>query len=438
MPKKAPKAPWLKLTYKLLTTQTDTALDMFKLAARTGDIVRIPKLNSVHFINDPTAISHIMVHNESNYTKIGTSFRQLENYMGPGLLTNSGEAWAKTRKEVRREFYHKHIMQYIPLITRSTERLLDNWSSRVGETVDIVQEMSQLVLEISAATLFGADVREESVCAIPIIRGANEYVATSPFIRLNPPTLKNWRYRRGRNFVDALITKMLSTPYPYADDIKPALRCLWHQPTDSPEEKRRRLSEAKNAIIAGHETTGSSLTWSLYALSKHPHILSELLTEIERLNGNPPTLEQLDQLEFTTMVIEESLRLYPPIWIFDRAAIAEDHIGGYRIPAKSLVYMIPFTMHRHPKYWPNPEMFDPYRFRKDNPQKHEKNAYIPFGLGPHVCVGKHLAQLMMKIILPMILQRFELTIDPKLEVGIEPLISIKPDAAIPLKLKLRK
>ncbi len=438
MTKKVPKPPWLKLVIRLIRNQSNDALDTFKIAASTGDIVRVPKLNSVHFINSPEAISHIMVHNESNYTKKGTSFQQLENYMGPGLLTNYDHRWAVTRKQVQREFYYKYIKHYLPVIISTTERLLDNWASRPGESVDLVHEMSQLILEIASVTLFGADIQNESACAIPKIRTANEYVAKSPFLRLNPPSLKNWRYRRGRNFVDNLVNKMLTLPHPYSETIKPALRCLWHKTTDSPEEKLRHLHEAKNFVIAGHETTGSSLTWSLYTLSKYPAVLEELLTEIDSLNGKPPTLEQLEALDYTSMVIDESLRLYPPIWIFDRAAIADDIVCGYRIPAKSLLYMVPFTLHRHPKYWPNPEVFDPERFRKGATAKYVKNAYIPFGLGPHVCVGKHLAQLIMKVVLPMILQRFELAIDPKLEVGIDALISIKPDSPVPMKLKPRK
>jgi cytochrome P450 len=352
MTSNARKAPWLKLLMKLWTTTIEDRTHFFRIAAATGDIVRIPLGRcSTFIINDPEALSHILVHNESNYTKNGFSNQRLEPFLGAGLLTNSGEAWQVMRQQVQRQFYHKMIIQYLPLITNTTEKLLNSWSTRPGKTVDIVTEMSKLLLEITTITLFGADIHQHTATAIPHIRSANSYIVNGRFLNSSIPTPKNRRYRRGKDFINEVMREILNPPHNDTNQHEAALRCLWNQPQDTPEEQERNLGEAKNFLIAGHETTATALSWALYLLSKHPAIHRELLAEIDSvLNGNVPTLQQLDQLELTMMVIEETLRLYPPIWIFDRAAINEDIIGNYRVPAKSIVMIVPYTLHRHPKY----------------------------------------------------------------------------------------
>lgn len=431
----ARKAPWFKLLFKLITTRLEDRIDILKLAIGVGDIVRIPGKRHTFIINDPTAVAHILAQNESNYTKVGGGFQRVEHYLGPGLITNSGEAWQTMRHQVQREFYYKNITQFLDPVVSTTENLLNDWTLRAGETVNIVSEMTKHVLAITGLTLFGADIHRYTPEVVKQIRAANWYVINGYFLNSRITTPKKRNYLQGRQLLDDMIREMLNPPHTQHEHMEPALRCLRNQPEDSPEEQDRHLYEAKNFLIAGHETTAASLTWALYLLSKHPAILEELLHEIDTvLNGNAPSLEDLDKLELTTMVIEEALRLYPPIWILDRVAIADDVISNYHVPANSVVVIGTYTLHRHPKYWTDPETFNPYRFRKNNPNRHTKYAYIPFNIGPRVCIGKHLALLMMKTILPMILQRFKLTIDPKLDVGVEPLVTLKPDIPIPFKL----
>lgn len=442
MSKKPRKAPWLKLIIKLWIQlhiyRAKNVLELFRAAARAGDFGRNPGPRPSHFINDPDAAAHILLINEPNYTKLDSHYKVIESLLGPGLLSSSGEAWHRTRVQTRGQFHQEPVAHTFSTVKEITQRSLDKWSTRVGETIDIAPEISKILLEIASMSLFGADVQEYSERAIPEIRFANWYMVTSKFINFKLPTADNRHFRRARDFIDHLVQKMLTPPFPATEPKGPLLECLRNQENNNAAEQHRNLSEAKNFLIAGHETTGASLTWTLYLLSKHPAILKEMLDEIDSvLKGKAPTLEQLDELKLTTMVIQESLRLYPPVWVIDRRVVAEDIIGGYRIPAKSTVIIVPYVLHRHPKYWSNPEVFDPQRFNKNNAQKHHKYAYIPFGIGPRVCISKHFALLMMKTILPMILQRFELAIDPTLEIGLEPLITLKPDGPIPLKLKLR-
>ncbi len=442
MPKRPRRAPWFKLLIALWSEMylrnAKNPLDLFRAAARVGDFGRNPWLRSSHFINDPDAVARILLTNEPNYTKLNSHYEVIESLLGPGLLSSSGDAWKKTREQTRCQFYQDPITQTYTTVQEITERSLDQWAKREGETIDLVPEISKILLEIASMSLFGADVQSYSNKAIPEIRFANWYMVKSKFVNFKIPTSANRHFRRARNFLDSLVQKMLNSASAPNHKHEPLLQCLKNKPNETPENQFRNLSEAKNFLIAGHETTGASLTWTLYLLSKHPKILQQVQKEIDTvLQGKSPTFEQLDLLEHTQRVIQESLRLYPPVWVIDRRVVEDDVLGPYRIPAKSTVIISPYVLHRHPKYWSDPETFNPERFNKKNPEKHHKFAYIPFGMGPRVCIAKNFGQLMMQTILPIILQRFELCIDPTLEVGLDPLITLKQDAPIPLKIKLK-
>lgn len=421
------KPPWLKLFFKLLMEHPANRLEVFTIGASCGEIIKSLGLPCVYLINNPDAVKYILTTNEKNYTKKGGSYQRLETCLGKGLLTNYGDAWKDMRDTVQPDFHYKHLVPYQPIIAKTTQNFLDDWNTRDNTTIDVVHEMSKLVLEISAITLFGADVQEKAEEAIPIIRALNDHVVTALFPNTPLPLPRYRRFDQARNFIDNLTTAILNSPHPYAAEIKPALKCLWLSPEVEAAEQQRRLDEAKNFMIAGHETTAAALSWTLYLLSKNPDCYAKILDEIDSvLNNQPPTLEQLDSLTYTEMVLNESLRIYPPIWIIERIVIEDDVVQNYLIPSKGKVLMCAYTLHRDPAHWPNPEKFDPERFNPTNRQQRHKYAYLPFGAGPRVCIGKQLAMLMMKTILPMLLQRFTIAIDPHFTGEIEALVTLKP------------
>lgn len=440
MTTKTRKAPWIKLMFKLWTKKIQDRRHFCSIAASCGDVVRIPLgFRTTFILNDAEALSHVLVHNESNYVKNSHSNARLEPFIGPGLLTNSGEAWRQTRHEVQRELYYKNIIPYAPFISNATQKHLDGWKQKIGHQVDLVHEMSKLVFDISAMALFGADVQPLTHDLIPRLHASNKYFVSGLFLKTSIPTPKNLQFRKTKKIIDDLMNDLLSSSQPYDNYLTPALKCFRYQPDDSETVKLRHLNEAKHFILAGHETTATALTWALYLLSKHPDILQRVVIEIDEvLNGNAPTLEQLEKLEYTSMVIEETLRLYPSLWIFDREALQDDVMCHYQVPAKSIIIICPYTLHRNPKYWSNPDQFNPERFNKNNRINLPKNVYIPFGSGPRVCIGKHLGLMIMKTAISMILQQYDLVIDPTLDVGEDPLVTIKPDQPIPLKLRTQK
>jgi cytochrome P450 len=180
-------------------------------------------------------------------------------------------------------------------------------------------------------------------------------------------------------------------------------------------------------LLAGHETTATALTWTWYLLSKHPDAACKLRVELDEVLGRRvPTVEDLPALEFTRRVIQESMRLYPPVWIISRTAIEEDEIGGYPIPAGSVVLVSQYAMHRHPDFWENPERFDPDRFLPERSRGRHPYAYFPFGGGPRLCIGADLAMLETQLILVTLAQRFQLELLPGHPVEPEPLITLRP------------
>jgi cytochrome P450 len=185
-------------------------------------------------------------------------------------------------------------------------------------------------------------------------------------------------------------------------------------------------NETITLLLAGHETTANSLTWTWYLLSKHPAEARRMHAEIAAVLGErTPTHEDLARLEYTSMVFRESLRLFPPIWIMERRALADDEIGGYHIPAGSSVIICPHVTHKHPGYWENPEGFDPERFLPERVAAREPHSYIPFGSGQRLCIGSNFAMMEATVILAMVAQRYRLDLVPGHPVEPKPGITLR-------------
>jgi cytochrome P450 len=188
-------------------------------------------------------------------------------------------------------------------------------------------------------------------------------------------------------------------------------------------DDRQLRDEAMTILLAGHETTANALTWTWLLLSRYQAALRELRQELsDVLGGRPPILEDLPRLRFTKMVIEESMRLYPPAWIIARSVAETDEIGGYQIPAGSIVFVSPYVVHRHPKFWQDPEGFDPRRFENEKP----RGAYFPFGGGPRMCIGNGFATMEAELVLATIAQRVRFELQPGHPVVLDPSITLRP------------
>lgn len=428
------KPPWFQPLLKRISNPSQDILSYFKSIVATEDIVRIPALKPNYIVNDPEAIHHILLTNRENYTKAGTSYERIEHVVGKGLLTTSGEEWATRRQHYQPLFHGKHLINYVDTIYKYTEQLLATWESNPGK-VNMTEDMLSLVMNISAESFLGLDVSADSLELVRMIHIMNQYAVSSITLWKWLPTVRNLRYQYAKNYLDRFILSSLETK----SIIQAPLLSELLQRTNDGQLKYSKeyiLGEVKNFFVAGHETTGNALSWILYCLAKNSYVLIQVVAEIkEVLGSSQPDFKNIEELSYIEMVIQEALRLYPPIWIFTRKAIAEDTLGSYKIPAGGIINIVPYLIHRHPKYWNQPAIFYPERFSPDENKGRPKCAYIPFGFGPRVCIGRQFALLNIKIILIMILQRFEIKLPSKdYKVTPLPLITLKPQKNLQLKV----
>jgi cytochrome P450 len=315
-------------------------------------------------------------------------------------------------------------------MTETTDAALDTWEG----PLDIQSSMMHLILAILTRTLFGADVRDEAEVIERSVAVQAKYLndrLTSPVdIPENAPIPAQRRFLAARAALDRIVDRVISERRRSGEDTGDLLSILLQahdEETGAPISDRQARDEIKTLLIAGHETTATTLGWTFYLLSKHPEIQERLRAELAQVLGDrPPVAADVVNLEYTTKVLYESLRLYPPLWIVSRMPIADDAIGGYAVPAGTSIIISSYLTHRHPDFWDNPEGFDPERFTPEARKARHRYAYIPFGGGPRGCIGFPFAMLEMPLVLARVLQRFRLSLVPGYPSGV-------PESAISLR-----
>lgn len=413
-------------------------LEILTNMTERGDVVYGKKDHKHIFVNDPHILYQILVKNVSNYSKQGTSFEKTKDILGTGILTDYGATWASGRKCVQPHFYHQNLHQCVPIINAFTDKMLDNWQSyaKSRKAFNIVQEMSTLVLEISSAILFGKSLPRDGAKTIKMIRYANAYVPNTTFIWRYKPTIANLRYQHARVSINNVCLELLSGDHDEFEGMNPLLSPYFITADTDEQRIDRLLGEAKNFLLAGHETTGAALSWAFYCLGNSPHTYQLLYDEgLDILNGQDPRFDNYDELELVEYIMKETMRLYPPIWSIERMALDDDYFGDLHVPKGAHIFMCPFTMHRHPGYWDTPNTFNVFQFTKHNMKNRPKCAYMPFGMGERVCIGQHLGMMIATCVLAKIVQRYHFRLTNNKKIGIEPLITLKPKPDIMIRIQ---
>ena len=300
---------------------------------------------------------------------------------------------------------------------------------------DVVPEFSRLTLRILGLCLFERDLTDEA----DAVGGALQVVLHHTIEKLAAllplpgviPTPKNLRFRAALRALDGVVLSLIAERRRDGVDRGDLLSMLL---AARDEETGEGLSdvqlrdEVMTLLLAGHETTAMALSWTFYLLSLHPGARRALEREVD---AAPPGMEQLPQLRYTRMVLDESLRLYPPAWVITRSADGDDEIGGFAIPAGSRVLLSPYVTQHDPALWDDPEGFDPERFASS--EAHDarpRYAYYPFGGGPHLCIGAGFAIMEATIVLATVARRLHLDLEPGRAVAIEPLVTLRPKPGI--------
>ncbi|WP_052745657.1 cytochrome P450 [Allosalinactinospora lopnorensis] len=442
----APGPRGLPLLGNLGPWQRNTAQFLLDLQRDYGDIVRM-KLGplTVHQVSDPIAVRHILVDNNQNYGR-GLLYDQFKLVMGEGLLTSDGDFWRGHRRAVQPAFLKSAMGAVAPNVVQATAEMLDTWEvkARTGKPIDLLGEMLRLTLVTLSRSLFDHDVKPSTQELKQLADGVVEVMfkrgTVSELLPSWLPTARNKKIARIDEILERVVREVRDSHTVSGGGFLTSLMKQAVDPVTGEHWTDREIrDELVTIYLAGHETTAVALFWTLVSLAEHPWAKEELNSEIDQvLGGAPPNIETVDSLDYTRMVIEESLRLYPPIWAYPRGALGDDTVGGHSIPAGSNVLLSPLVSHRNPRYWENPDTFNPLRFAPAAVRKRPRMAYFPFGGGPRLCVGQLMAMLELRMIISMISQRFELSLTPDADLAYgAPLISLRPHQDVMVRLRPR-
>jgi cytochrome P450 len=415
-------------------------------ANRYGDLVRLKAGPYEGFLlSGPDDIKHVLQDNYRNYHK-SPLYERLKDGLGEGLLTSEDSFWLRQRRLAQPAFHRQRLAAMADAMVDSTAQMLDRWDgvARRGETIDLVAEMMHLTQRIIVRTMFSTDLGSTAEIVNrtwPIInkRIGETFWATKLETRLPLPA--NRRFHRALRELETVVYRIIAERRQSGRD-EPDLLSMFLSTSD--EETGERMTdrqlrdEVMTMLLAGHETTSLALSWTFFLLWQHQDVDRHVAEEAGSVVGaRRATLADTERLVYTRMVLEESLRLYPPAWGFSRLARGDDEIGGYRVPAGSIVFLIPFVVHRRPRLWPDPERFDPGRFTPEAVAERPRFAYFPFGGGPRQCIGSQFAMVEAQLILAMIAQRFQVRLTPGSRVEPEPLITLRPKPGIRASLAAR-
>jgi cytochrome P450 len=400
-------------------------------AASFGDVsyLDLPRFPA-YLLNHPDLVHEVLVSGNQRFMK-GPTMQAAKLVLGESLLTSEGDDHRRQRRMIQPIFHHDRIEGFAEVMVERTTRASERW--RAGEILDIHREMAGLTLAIVVATLFGTDIEDEekrSVGQALALQLSMFGRAFSPLFRLSMrlPLPANRRFERSKAALDAVIDRMIAQRRSSGAAGEDVLSFLIRAQEDGAGMNDAQVrNEAMTLFLAGHETTSNALTWTWYLLSQHADVEAKLHAELDEvLGGRPPTVADVPRLRLTEMILTESMRLLPPAWAIGRRALVDHEAGSYAVPAGSVVIVSPYLLHRDPRWYERPEAFIPERWRDEERAGRSRNAYLPFGAGPRMCVGEHFARLESVLVLATIAQRWRLDHVPGHRVELQPVVTLRP------------
>lgn len=407
-------------------------------------------LGRITILNDPAAIRYVLVENAGNYRKDDLQRRVLAPGLGEGLLTVEGEAWRVQRRALAPLFSPRNVAEFTPAMAEAGDKMLRRWARRDGRVLDVALEMTRVTLDVLERTIFTAGLQRDPDA---LSRAISRYFeALGPIDPLDVFGLPGWLPRVGRIRARPAIRFFAEVVGELTEDRKRLLEGGGEAPRDlltlllqaSDPETGKGLSDLEvqanivTFIGAGHETTANTLSWALYLLSQAPEIRARVEAEADAIVGDSFAAgQEYDRLVWTRAVVEEAMRLYPPVPYLSRAAIRDDRVAGFRIPAGSLVAIAPYVLHRHRLLWEEPDLFDPARFLPERRAAIDRFAYLPFGAGPRICIGASFSVQEALIVLAAVLRAVRL--DPAPGHAVRPIhrVTLRPEGGMPMRATRR-
>ena len=422
-------------------------LGMFLRMASLGDV------SIMHFgpftgflFNKPEHVHSILVEHAYDFDKGIAIHRTFRAAIGDGVFSSEGDLHRRQRKLMSPPFQPRHIAGYADIMAHYSELIQQTW--RDGAVIDINEQMTALTMSIIGKALFDADVFTETDELGAAMTVTTEYVTHALSSLLPPPY--NWptpRNRRTHKAAAILRERVQRFIDERRADLQEAKRndflsILLRARDDegNPMSDEQVMAECLTLFGAGHETTATALTWSWYLLCQHPEAYQRVQREVDEvLQGRTPTYEDMARLPYCLQVFKEAMRLYPPAYAFSRRALREVEIDGYRVPKERVVLIAPYTLHRRPEYFPDPERFDPERFTPEREKQLPRYAYLPFGAGPRICLGLYFAMLEGQLLLATLAQRvnFSLVSGQHIQPDPEHHLALRPNGAVKVSVKRR-
>ncbi|HEV2443647.1 MAG TPA: cytochrome P450 [Steroidobacteraceae bacterium] len=428
-----PQPPEAALQFDIGSTD-DSLERMIELFGLHGDIYRVyvpARQSHTYVIHNPDDVKRVLVSNHRNYTK-GLGLDRVKILLGKGLMTSEGELWTRQRYMMQPFFHRRVITRFAEVIGTANSQLLTRWEAleRRGEPVDVTDEMSSLTLEIVLRSIFGRDLE----------RMAAE-LGGNPFDVVTKEQERNlqfaFKFRSLAKLVAGLLERRRREKEEHFDYIA-MLMSARDKDSGEPMGERQLIDEILTLVVAGHETTASGLNWTWYLLSQHPDAEARLHAELDAVPDDlAPGLPQMEQLAYTQQVVNEALRLYPPGWLLSRRTVQPDVLSGYEIPAGANVLLPLYLLHRHPRYWKDPDTFFPQRFAPDHDAERPRFAYMPFAAGPRHCIGETFALYEMLMHLHRVARHFRLIHVPDKPIELEAQINLRTRYPLHMRLERR-
>lgn len=372
-----------------------------ELRRRHGDIVAVAQPNGrdAVFVNDPDVIRGILVRQHGRYRK-GPGFERVKMLLGNGLIVSDGEIWRRSRTMIQPAFARANLQRLIPLMTDCTRRLEHEWSAtaQAGGTLNVTQETSAFALELILRSIFGPDYEGRILTS-----------GTNPFAFLTEDPARDLRIvLKVRELRELLLSIVAARRRAPAGDGYDFLSVYLDARDKSGQgfSDEELLDELVTLMVAGYETSAGTLNWAWYLLAGHPDVCDKMVDEARRQLAGGFDAGAVAGMTYTQAVLEETLRLFPPVWLFTRRAVAEDALTDFDIPPGTDIYMSPYVLHRSEEYWPEPECFRPERFLAAEGGRKAERPYFPFSLGPRRCLGEYFSFLEMKIHIGLLACKF--------------------------------
>lgn len=376
-----------------LQARTHRPLELFSHYAKVGKKVQPLRflIKRSFLVNDPDCIHSVLTEGSENFVR-GFGYKQMIPFMGSGLITSDGDFWLKQRRSMHSAFSGKRHEDWLKVINTQADLLIEKWLSEgPDKEINFSQDITRMTIQVICRTMFGFDpsyVEDRTMAALDIITDEVYFRVLRVWPRLTPK--KESRFKSAIAEIRKIAMEILQNGEAHEGTLLKILKDKM-----SPEQA---TDEIVTMFLAGFESSSSTLAWTLVLLEQNPEIKKELYDVVKEIRpGSYLNLEALQGLPFVRACIQETMRLYPAIWVLARENPQSEIIGDLKIPAGSIIQICPYSLHRDPSLWPEPQKFVPSRFIQLPVEKRQKGSYIPFGAGPHVCIGAQLAMMELQV-----------------------------------------